>query len=280
MVRTSVKFSITTLLLALFAALPAFALELSGKREQGALLVGQTTPGSRIQLDGKPVRVTADGRFVIGFDRDAKSQATLTEIAPNGLKQQHRIEVAQRKYDIQRIEGVPQQTVTPPPEQLKRIQAEAALVSKARQSNSDLLHFLAGFQWPLTGRISGVYGSQRVYNGEPGRPHFGVDVAAPTGTPVQAPADAVVTLAHPDMFFSGGTLIMDHGYGVSSTFIHLSKVLVKKGDVVKAGDVVAQVGATGRATGPHLDWRINWFDVRIDPETVVPPMSQAVAKQP
>lgn len=278
LVKSSVRFSIT-LWLALFTALPAFALELTGKREQGALLVGQTTPGSRIQLDGKPVRVTADGRFVIGFDRDAKPQATLTEIAPNGLKQLHRIAVAQRQYDIQRIEGVPQQTVTPPPEQLKRIQEEAALVSKARQSNSDLLHFLAGFQWPLTGRISGVYGSQRVYNGEPGRPHFGVDVAAPTGTPVRAPADAVVTLAHPDMFFSGGTLIMDHGYGVSSTFIHLSKVLVKKGDVVKAGDVVAQVGATGRATGPHLDWRINWFDVRIDPETVVPPMSQAVAKQ-
>ncbi len=260
--------------LVLWMALPAVALELQGRQEQGGLLIGRTEPGGRVQLDGKPVRVTADGRFVIGFDRDAKPQATLTEIAPNGVKRQHPLQIAQRQYDIQRITGVPQQTVTPPPEQLKRIQEEAAKVSKARKTDSDLLHFLDGFQWPLTGRISGVYGSQRVYNGEPGRPHFGVDVAAPTGTPVRAPADAIVTLAHPDMFFSGGTLIMDHGYGVSSTFIHLSKVLVKVGDVVRAGDVVAQVGATGRATGPHLDWRINWFDVRIDPELVVGPMPE------
>jgi murein DD-endopeptidase MepM/ murein hydrolase activator NlpD len=281
MLRIFGRFSIAiSQLLMLCAALPAIALELTGKREQGALLVGQTAPGNRILLDGKPVRVTSDGRFVIGFDRDAKPQATLTEIAPSGQQYQHQLQIAQRQYDIQRIEGVPQRTVTPPPEQLKRIREEAALVSRARQTDSDLLHFLAGFQWPLTGRISGVYGSQRVYNGEPGRPHFGVDIAAPTGTPVRAPADAVVTLAHPDMFFSGGTLILDHGYGVSSTFIHLSEVLVKPGDVVKTGDVVARVGATGRATGPHLDWRINWFDVRIDPTTVVPPMAEVVAKQP
>ena len=135
--------------------------------------------------------------------------------------------------------------------------------------------FLAGFIWPLQGPITGVYGSQRILNGEPRRPHFGVDVAAPTGTPVVAPADAIVTLVHPDMYFSGGTLIMDHGHGLSSTFIHLHKVLVEEGQVVKQGDVVAEVGATGRVTGPHLDWRMNLFTVRIDPELLVPPMPQA-----
>lgn len=253
------------------------ALELQGPSKQGGLLIGRTEPGTRIELDGKPVRVTADGAFVIAFDRDARASATLVEIPASGEPRRHTLAIAQREYNIQRIEGVPQRTVTPPADQLERIRREAALVSRARQTSSDLLHFLQGFQWPLTGRISGVYGSQRVYNGEPGRPHFGVDVAAPTGTPVRAPADAVVSLVHPDMFFSGGTLVMDHGYGVSSTFIHLHKVLVREGQEVKAGDVVAEVGATGRATGPHLDWRINWFDVRVDPQLLVTPMAEAAA---
>jgi murein DD-endopeptidase MepM/ murein hydrolase activator NlpD len=280
MVRISVIFSMRLIMALLVCTVfPAQALELAGKREQGGMLIGQTAPGSRIQLDGRPVRVTPEGIFVIGFDRDAKPQAVLTEIAPDGTRTRHPLAIAQREYDIQRVTGVPQRTVTPPPEQLKRIRDEAALVSRARKVDSDRFAFAGPFQWPLTGRISGVYGSQRVYNGEPGRPHFGVDVAAPTGTPVRAPADAVVTLAHPDMFFSGGTLIMDHGYGISSTFMHLSRVLVKEGDVVKSGDVVAEVGATGRATGPHLDWRINWFDVRIDPVLVVEPMPEPVAAQ-
>src|SRR5690606_22525561 len=166
-------------------------------------------------------------------------------------------------------------TVTPPPEVAARIEREALQVAAARAIDSDLQTFLDGFAWPLTGRISGVYGSQRIYNGKPGRPHFGVDVAAPVGTRVRAPADGAVILAEPDLFFSGGTLIVDHGYGVSSTLMHLSTVLVKTGDRVLAGQEVAEVGPTGRASGPHLDWRINWFNVRLDPQLIAPPMAAA-----
>jgi murein DD-endopeptidase MepM/ murein hydrolase activator NlpD len=252
---------------------------LQGALEQGGLAWGTVTPGAQVRLDGKPVRVTDDGHFVIGFDRDAKARASLLVIDGNH-KAAHALTITQRKYDIQRVTGVPQQTVTPPPDVLARIEREAALVSKARAIDSDLRSFLDGFAWPLTGRISGVYGSQRVYNGTPGRPHFGVDVAAPVGTRVRAPADAVVSLAEPDLFFSGGTLIMDHGYGVSSTFMHLSKLLVSTGDTVRAGQEVAEVGATGRASGPHLDWRINWFNVRIDPQLIAPPMPVATANKP
>ena len=247
-------------------------LRLRGSLTQGALVIGEVEPGARVLLDGKAVRVTPRGLFAIGFDRDAKASAQLTEIRADGSRRVHALNIAPREYNIQRVTGVPQRTVEPPPEQLKRIQEEQKLVEHARAVDSDRLDFSNGFQWPLPGRISGVYGSQRVYNGKPGRPHYGVDVAAPTGTPVPAPADATVTLAHPDMFFSGGTLIMDHGYGVSSTFMHLSRLLVREGQSVKAGDVVAEVGSTGRATGPHLDWRINWGGVRLDPQLVAPPM--------
>ncbi len=260
-------------------ASPAPDVELEGPLQQGGLVLGRVEPGAKLVLDGRAVRIAADGRFVIGFDRDAKARSTLTVIDGNH-KSTQALTIVQRKYDIQRVTGVPQDTVTPPPELLARIEREAALVSKARAVDSDLRSFLDGFKWPLTGRISGVYGSQRVYNGQPGRPHFGVDVAAPVGARVRAPADAVVLLAEPDLFFSGGTLIMDHGYGVSSTFMHLSKLLVKTGDRVSVGQEIAEVGATGRASGPHLDWRINWFNVRIDPQLIAPPMPVQMPAQP
>ena len=260
------------LAIAAFMNAPAWALDLNKPPEQGGLVLGTVTPGTQLELNGKAIRITPTGQFAIGFDRDAKSTATLVEITPKGQRTVHTLQVAQRQYAIQNVTGVPQQTVEPPPEQLQRILEEKQLVDAARAINSDRLDFLIPMQWPLLGPISGVYGSQRIYNGKPGRPHFGVDVAAPIGTPVRAPAAATITLAQPDMFFSGGTLIMDHGYGVSSTFMHLSRLLVKTGDKVAAGDVVGEVGATGRASGPHLDWRINWFDVRIDPQLVVAPM--------
>ena len=249
-------------------------LELRGKPEQGGLIYGRVVSGARVRLDGTPVRVTPSGEFAIGFDRDANSTAQLI-IEHSGSKEMHTLNVAQREYDIQRVTGVPQRTVEPPPEELERIAREQKLVEAARAINSNRMEFLGPFEWPLLGRISGVYGSQRFYNGEPRRPHFGVDVAASTGTPVRAPAAATVTLAEPDLFFSGGTLIMDHGYGVSSTFMHLSRLLVKTGDTVQVGQVVGEVGATGRASGPHLDWRINWFGVRIDPQLVVAPMPES-----
>jgi murein DD-endopeptidase MepM/ murein hydrolase activator NlpD len=248
-------------------------LEFDGKWQQGAILRGRVAPPSTyVEFLERQVRVAADGRFVIGLGRDAPSEAVVTTVDPDEQRREHRFAVQQREYPIQRIEGVPQRTVTPDPEQVARSRAEAALAWQARQLDSERTDFAQAFEWPLTGRISGVYGSQRYYNGEPRTPHYGVDIAAPTGTPVRAPAAGVVTLVHPDMFFSGGTLIVDHGHGLSSTFIHLHKILVEEGQRVEQGDVIAQVGATGRATGPHLDWRMNWFDQRVDPTLLVAPM--------
>jgi murein DD-endopeptidase MepM/ murein hydrolase activator NlpD len=245
---------------------------ITGKFIQGGLLLGQTAPGTTVLLNGKPVRVTANGDFVFGFGRDAETRATLTIKAPGKEPVEKNLQIAKRQYNIQRVEGVPQRTVTPSEESLARIRKESALVRQARTTDSDLDYFLQTFKWPLIGPLTGFYGSQRFYNGEPRRPHYGLDIAAPMGTPVIAPADGIVTLAHPDMFYSGGTLIMDHGHGISSTFIHLSEVVVKEGDRIKQGDVIAKVGASGRSTGPHLDWRINWYHVRLDPQLIMPPM--------
>jgi len=244
-------------------------LSLEGQRTQGALLRGQVASGVTVKLGDRAVRTTPEGFFAVGFGRDADLEQVLT-LEKQGKAQQVPVILSKREYDIQRIEGVPQRTVEPPPEAvLQRIRREVAEIKTARDTDSALLAFLSDFQWPLTGRISGVYGSQRVYNGKPGRPHYGVDVARPTGTVVVAPADGVVTLVQGDNYYSGGTLILDHGYGVSSTMIHLSEVLVEKGQAVKQGEPVAKVGASGRATGPHLDWRLNWFEEKLDPVTVV-----------
>ncbi|MGD2119017.1 MAG: M23 family metallopeptidase [Chromatiales bacterium] len=247
---------------------------MDGEIIQGSLLVGKTDPGSHIKHDGKPVRVADNGVFVIGFGRDAKPESRLTVILPNGETIQRDLTVKQRKYVIQRINGLPPSKVTPKkPEVLERIRRETALVKQARLRDDKRQDFLPGFDWPLTGPITGVYGSQRILNGKPRRPHFGVDVAAPVGTPVRAPADGIVTLSNPDLYFSGGTMIIDHGHGVSSSFLHLSKVIAKPGQQVKRGEIVAEVGKTGRSSGPHLDWRINLFEKRLDPQVFAKPMS-------
>lgn len=259
--------------LLLLAAGLAQALEIrDGQWQQGAIIRGSVPPGTALTVDDKPVRVSEEGLFVFGLDRDAPASVTVTVKAPGVEPEVKAFDVKARDYRIQRIEGVPQSTVTPNPEQVARSRKEAAMAWKARQKELARTDFMADFQWPLVGIITGVYGSQRYYNGEPRRPHYGVDIAAPQGTAVVAPAPGVVTLVHDDMFFSGGTLIVDHGQGLSSTFIHLHKILVEEGDEVDRGQVIAQVGATGRATGPHLDWRMNWFDHRVDPTTLVGPM--------
>lgn len=256
----------------LFAVSLAQAVELEGQYVQGGMVKGKTDRGDIVTLDGRVLDVAPDGYFVFGFDRDAKSRAVLKIKKPDGDVIEREIVVQPRQYDIQRIDGIPPKIMSPSKENLQRIGEEATLVRKARARREQREDFAGPFVWPLTGPITGVYGSQRVYNGEPKRPHYGVDVAAPIGTPVSTPAPGIVTVAHPDMFYSGGTLIIDHGYGISSTLMHLSKVLVKVGDEVKPGDVVAEVGAGGRATGAHLDWRMNWFDARIDPQLLVKPM--------
>ncbi|GAA4652338.1 M23 family metallopeptidase [Kistimonas scapharcae] len=241
---------------------------------QGALYKGTVQPGSEVYYRDKKVPVTAAGQFVLGFGRDAELQQSYTVVAPDGKKTQTALKLEAREYPVQRIEGVAQKYMAPSEAHLKRVRHENSLVRKAREVDSELHAFLDGFIWPLVGPVTGVYGSQRVFNGEPRRPHFGVDVAAPTGTPVKSPADGRVVLYHPDMYFSGGTMIIDHGYGITSSFLHLSKSLVKEGDFVRQGQAVAEVGATGRVTGAHLDWRLNWYQVRLDPQLVVPPMEQ------
>jgi len=256
------------------SAAGAECLRLEGALRQGGLVWGTVPPGSTVTLDGEPLDVLADGTTLAGFGRGAAPVAELRVEGPEPCRQTLR--VAAREYDIQRVEGVPQRTVTPPPEQLERIRRESELVEAAkgrRLERPDLLRAaLSGFAWPAEGPISGVYGSQRIYNGEPRSPHYGVDVAVPVGTPVHAPAAGVVTLAEPDLFYSGGTIILDHGFRLSSSFLHLSRVLVRVGQEVGAGELIGEVGATGRATGAHLDWRMSWRDQRIDPQLLAPPM--------
>ena len=251
----------------------AGTLELEGTVTQGALIIGRTDPGTRVALDGEPVGVSGDGVFLLGFGRDAPAKARLDLVFPDGSRSHRDLAVAQRQYRVQRVDGLPPKTVTPSEKDMVRIRKEIAEVKLARKRNDAREDFLAGFAWPLKGRISGVYGSQRILNGKPRRPHFGVDIAAPTGTIVRAPADGVVTLANSDMFFSGGTLIVDHGHGLSSTFMHLSAILVEDGQRVRQGDTIAKVGATGRASGPHLHWGMNLFETRLDPQLVVAPMA-------
>ena len=236
---------------------------------QGGLLIGKTDVGNQVWLDNKKLRVASDGTFIIGFGRDAIT-AELRVESIKGEQQIESIKIQPRKYKIERVDGLPPGKVNPKGEEvLKRIRDESKIIKKVRARDDDRIDFMAGFVWPAKGRISGVYGSQRILNGEPKWPHYGLDIAAPTGTPIVAPASGIVTMAHSDMYYSGGTLIIDHGFGLSSTFLHLSKILVKEGEVVKQGSVVAKIGATGRATGPHLDWRINWFKVRLDAQQLV-----------
>ena len=224
-------------------------------------------------FNGRPLRLTEDGRFIFGLHRDEQASAELQVRLPDEpTTLSYKAQVAKREYSIQRIDGLPPKMVTPPAEVQRRIEAEQRLVARARDRDSALTGFAEGFIWPCIGPISGIFGSQRILNGEPKQPHYGVDVAVPTGTPVRAPASGVVSLAHPDMYYTGGTLMIDHGHGLQSAFLHLSKLLVREGDAVRQGDVIAEVGATGRATGAHLDWRVNWFDARVDAQLLVPPM--------
>lgn len=249
------------------------AMEISDAWQQGTVIVGQLSTAERasiegIEFEGRKLHIAKNGQFIIGLGRDAAPGATLIIINKDKREQRNFI-VKAREYKVQRVDGVPQQTVEPSPDQVERSKREAELVGEARKGDLALMFFAQKFQWPLVGPISGVYGSQRIYNGVPKAPHYGVDIARPTGTKVRAPAGGLVTLAHPDMFFSGGTLIIDHGHGLSSTFIHLSKILVKKGDSITQGQDIALVGQTGRASGPHLHWAMNWFKTRVDPQLLV-----------
>jgi len=259
--------------LALAVTLPARAeLRLDGPMTQGGMIVGHAAPGSAVTLDGTPVRVAPDGRFVFGFGRDAPPSARLEVIPPHGAAERRDLAVAPRTYDIQRIDGLPPAKVTPDPALDARLARERAAVAAARKHVSDAMFWAETPAWPAKGRISGVYGSQRILNGQPRQPHYGVDVAGPKGSSVTAPGSGTVTLAEADFYYEGGIVIIDHGYGVSSTLIHLERVDVKAGDQVVQGQQVGLLGAAGRASGPHVDWRMNWNGVRLDPALLAPPM--------
>ena len=243
--------------------------QISGEWVQGGLLAGRVSKEIRVKLNGDTVFTDQDGLFVIGLARDAAAEATLTFFEHGDEVGKVTYQVRQREYDIQRVTGIPQTIMQPSEEDLERIGREANQVAEARKSFLLDQHFFDDFVAPAEGIITGVYGSQRYYNGDPGNPHYGIDYAGPVGAPVTTPAEGVVILAEPDLFYSGGTIIIDHGYGVSSTLMHLSSVDVMIGQRVVPGDLVGKIGATGRVTGPHLDWRMNWRTVRIDPQMLL-----------
>lgn len=241
------------------------------KALQGSLVEGRVTPGSRVVYDDKSLRVAANGRFVFGVSREQTGVAALRITPPGGPTLTVNVAIVDREFPHERIDGVPESTVNPPPDIAARIEREQAEVSAARLRDDDRTDFDVAFIWPASGRISGVFGSQRIYNGTPKSPHSGLDVAAPKGTAIQAPAAGIVTFANPDLYLTGGTALIDHGHGVSSNFLHMSRIDVKVGDRVEQGQVIGLVGATGRATGPHMHWGVNWFNVRVDPQLLVDP---------
>ena len=265
----------------LFAAVFLFAAPLHATKirtqvpqqvSQGQLVVGQTSPGARVTYLRRVITADNEGCFAFGVGRDDVRRIELAIKHFNGADEIVEIDIAPRDWPVERVDGVPEQTVNPPPEIAARIAREQAAVAKARERDDARSDFAQGFVWPLQGRVTGRFGRQRIYNGTPAAPHSGTDVAAPQGTPLHAPAAGIVIFADPGLYLTGGTLLIDHGQGVSSAFLHLSSIDVKVGDRVEQGQVLGKVGATGRATGPHMHWGLNWFDVRLDPELVAPPM--------
>ena len=256
------------LLIFLFLISPAHTIEFQGKFLQGHYILGKTNPKARIFVGKKEVKVSKDGDFVFGIDRDQKYDLTFTEIV-EGRKTTITKKVLKRKYNIQRIDGLAESKVTPPVSVYKRIKKENNAIGEARAINSNLQFFKEKFIIPVEGIISGVYGSQRILNGKPRWPHYGIDIAAKKGTMIKSTASGTVTMAEDDLYYTGGTVIMDHGHGISSIYSHLENVLVSVGDQINQGDIIGTVGSTGRSTGPHLDFRINWFQTRLDPMSVL-----------
>ncbi|TQV87349.1 M23 family metallopeptidase [Aliikangiella coralliicola] len=242
---------------------------LNGGPQQGSMILARLKGEGEVFYKQKKLPLTKEGLFVFGVGRDAPSSIELI-VKKSNKSNVVPIKVKSREWKIERIDGLPPSKVTPKSKDvLARISREAKLVKSARTLESDSTFFTMAFIMPAEGRISGVYGSQRVLNGQPKRPHYGLDVANKTGTPVIAPANGTVSLTHPDMYYSGGTLVIDHGFGISSTYIHLNSISVKQGQKVLQGDLIGTIGSSGRATGPHLDWRLNWFQTRLDPQLLI-----------
>jgi len=244
------------------------AVEFNGKFVQGHFVLGKTNPKAKVLIGKKEIRVSNDGYFVFGIDRDRKFDILITKIL-NGNKETIIKKVFKRKYKIQRIDGLEESKVTPPEKVYKRIKEENNKIAEARAINSDHIFFKDKFIMPVKGIITGVYGSQRILNGKPKWPHYGIDIAANQGTMIKSSANGIVTMAEDDLYYTGGTIIMDHGHGISTIYSHLETVFVSVGEKINQGDIIGTVGSTGRSTGPHLDFRINWFQTRLDPMTVI-----------
>lgn len=254
----------------LFPAL-AGGVELQGRFTQGGLIRGKTKPGAQVTLDGRDLRVSPTGDFVFGFGRDAPAKAVLRIRLADGTVREKILAVARRIYTIQRIDDLPPHFVTPLAAVLARIKREGAAIARVRARDLNQTYYLGDWLRPAEGPVSGVFGSQRILNGKKRRPHYGLDFAGPAGSPVIAPADGVVVLAESDLYYTGVTVIIDHGHGLTTAYLHMSKRMVKVGDFVERGQRIGLIGATGRVTGPHLDWRINWFNQRLDPAYTIPP---------
>jgi murein DD-endopeptidase MepM/ murein hydrolase activator NlpD len=240
-------------------------LAFAGSLEQGSLVIGKTEPGTRITVDGTPVHVSPAGDFAFGFTYDQSKPTEIIAHFADGAQETRAVRPGERHYEVQRITGLPEKMVTLPPEVLERRKRELAMFAAARAKDSDLDWFAEKFDWPAHGIVSGVFGSQRILNGKPMEPHFGVDIAAPAGASIATPAPARVALAGPDFYLEGGLTILDHGHGVTTCYLHQRRQMVKEGDTVARGQVIGEVGMTGRATGPHLHWGLNWFQMRLDP---------------
>ena len=256
------------ILLFFFLSNNVLAVEFQGKFIQGHFIIGKTEPDTKVLIGKKEVKVSKNGYFVFGIDRDRKFDVLITKIL-NGNKEKIIKKVFKRKYKIQRIDGLDESKVTPPEEVYKRIKEENNRIGEARAINSDLVFFKDKFITPVEGITTGVYGSQRILNGKPKWPHYGIDIAAKQGTNIKSSGTGVVTMAEDDLYYTGGTIIMDHGHGISTIYSHLETVIVSVGDKINQGDIIGTVGSTGRSTGPHLDFRINWFQTRLDPMSVL-----------
>jgi murein DD-endopeptidase MepM/ murein hydrolase activator NlpD len=232
--------------------------------EEGSLIVGRTEPGARARFDDTSVRVSPEGIFACGLEWNRTQSAHLSVQYTDGTIESRDIVPVIRNYSVQHVNGLPPNTVAPPPEMLERIRREAEMIYEARRKDTDAIWFAESFDWPAPGIMSGVFGSQRIDNGTPMSPHMGVDMANVAGTPIRAPADAIVSISD-DFYLSGGFILLDHGHGVSTSYLHQSSRTVKPGDVVRRGQVIGLMGKTGRATGPHLHWAMNWFQVKLDP---------------
>ena len=252
-----------------FFSFKLYAVEFNGKFIQGHFIIGKTINGSKVFIDKKEIKVSKEGYFAFGIDRDRKYDVTIT-IKKNGKSKKIIKKVQKRKYNIQRIDGLDEKKVTPPEEVYERIKKENKLIAKARNINSDLNFFKNDFIMPVDDAIiTGVYGSQRILNGKPRWPHYGVDFAQKEGTPIKAMLNGTATLVEDDLYYTGGTLIFDHGHGISTLYMHLKDIYVSKGQKVKQGEIIGTLGQSGRATGPHLDIRLNWFGTRLDPMTAI-----------